>query len=298
MTDHLQLAKPGGHMARTSRSLRARWLGSKLRKLRLAAGLTLADAADAIHRDPASLSRFESGASPIRSNLLLGLIDHYGLNDFDQRNEILELCDDVANHGWWDPFKTFLTAEFADFLWVEERATAISLVDVVLIHGLFQTPDYAHALINDDPSLDDKLAVRRLTELRIARQRILTRNQAPQVTSILHEAALYHRVGDRKVMRVQLDHLIAQADNPNIDLRLLPLGTWIHGLGSVGTGLAKYQMPTPYPTVGYTENVSGLVCHMDDEEMDRIERMYAQMESQALTRDATMRKIKSIAKEI
>lgn len=285
-------------MAKASRSLRARWLGSRLRKLRVAAGLTLVDAAGAIHRDPASLSRFESGASPIRSNLLLGLLDHYRVEDFAERNEILELCDDVANHGWWDPFKTFLTAEFADYLWVEERATAICLVDVVLIHGLLQTPDYARALINDDPSLNDKLAVRRLTELRIARQRILTNSRAPQVTSILHEAALYHRVGDRKVMKVQLDHLIAQAENPNIKLQLLPLGTWIHGIGSVGTGLAKYQMPSPYPIVGYTENISGLVCHMDEHEMDRIERMYAQMESQALTPDATTRKIKSIVKEI
>ncbi len=55
------------------------------------------------------------------------------------------------------------------------------------------------------------------------RQERLTREPVLQLSVVLDEAVLLRRVGDRGVMRAQLERLTDVADMPNVDLRVMPL---------------------------------------------------------------------------
>ncbi|MGH8791360.1 MAG: helix-turn-helix domain-containing protein [Stackebrandtia sp.] len=283
---------------KTHRSLRAAWLGSRIKDLRLRAGVKVTSAAASIRRDPTSLSRWESGAQPISSQLLLELLDIYQVANVDERTEILELCDDVAVHGWWDAYKRHITKELADFIWVEERAKAIRTITLSTVPGLLQSPGYATALISSDPDAVEERELRRIVDLRITRQRVLSRPGAPRLTSVIHELALCQPVGGADVMREQLTLLLKLAEKENIDLRLLPLNTWIRGIDDTASGLMLVRMPSPYPEVAYTEAVSRLICDYEKGEVDRISRLYDQIQRQALDRESTFRIIKAKAEEL
>jgi len=55
------------------------------------------------------------------------------------------------------------------------------------------------------------------------RQERLTHEPVLQLSVVLDEAVLLRRVGDRGVMRAQLERLADMADLPNVELRVMPL---------------------------------------------------------------------------
>ncbi|HEX2419848.1 MAG TPA: helix-turn-helix transcriptional regulator, partial [Micromonosporaceae bacterium] len=66
-------------------TLRARWLGEELRRLREAKGLTAKEAGEYIQRHQGTVSRFESGEYPIRRGDLLAFLDLYGVSNKRRR---------------------------------------------------------------------------------------------------------------------------------------------------------------------------------------------------------------------
>lgn len=56
-------------------------------------------------------------------------------------------------------------------------------------------------------------------------------------------------------MREQLDHLIACAERPNIDLRVLPFTAGAHA--NPTGGFTVFTMVSPYPDVAYAELLTG-----------------------------------------
>ena len=283
-------------MTKQYRSLRAQWLGKRLQKLRVAAGLTLPAAATAIDRDPTSVSRWENGASPIRSELLLHLLDLYGIKKRAERTEFLGLCDEVASHGWWDAYSKYLEPEFTDLLWIEENCTGMQQVEMVMMPGLLQSEAYAEALIRNDPDLSDDLQIRRLTELRMARQELHEQPHPPQVSVILYEAAVRQHVGGKQVMREQMLQLVETSAMKHVVIRLLPLESWAHAGTEASSGFTIFQMPAPYPQVGYAESSAGR-AYLEEEQMPRIRSLYDRLAAEAMEPDATAKRMKALAKE-
>lgn len=66
------------------------------------------------------------------------------------------------------------------------------------MHGLFQTPAYAAALLRGNTEA---------VEARMKRQEIFTKNNPPGFSLLLDEGVLYRPAGGREVMREQLEHL-------------------------------------------------------------------------------------------
>ena len=57
----------------------------------------------------------------------------------------------------------------------------------------------------------------------MVRQERLTHEPVLQLSVVLDEAVLLRRVGNRGLMRAQLERLAAVADMPNVELRVMPL---------------------------------------------------------------------------
>lgn len=100
----------------------------------------------------------------------------------------------------------------------EQRASIIKIYEAGVIPGLLQTESYARALLSAHPSTD----VEKQVGLRMARQSILTKKDAPNLWVILSQNALDWPVGEDAVMREQLARLLDLSQLPNVVIRVLP----------------------------------------------------------------------------
>src|SRR5687768_7256803 len=83
--------------------IQKRILGSKLRKLRLQARMTLAEAARRLEESTSALSRIETGQQVPRVHLVKSMLDEYGVTG-DRWPEYLDLTREARQRGWWRAF--------------------------------------------------------------------------------------------------------------------------------------------------------------------------------------------------
>lgn len=121
------------------------------------------------------------------------------------------------------------TNDFELAIGLESFATGIEAFEPMLIHGLLQTEDYARALIGYHASFVPGVDVEQSVAVRMRRQSVVTRDHSPaQLWCVMEEQALRRPVGDKKVMRQQLDHLIRVSTWKNITLQVMPRNVGLH----------------------------------------------------------------------
>ncbi len=192
-------------------------LGTQLRRLREARGITAREAARAISGSESKISRIELGRTSVREVDIADLLSLYGISDVPEREELLTLAAQANQPGWWHQFQDVLPGWFQAYLGLEEAAESIRTYDAVFIPGLLRTEDYAAAVIGfGDFSLEES---DRLVLLLKERQRKLT---SIRLWAIVDEAALRRQVGSAEVMRGQLEHLYRLCDLPSLKLQVVP----------------------------------------------------------------------------
>ncbi|QKZ21903.1 helix-turn-helix domain-containing protein [Streptomyces chartreusis] len=139
-----------------------------------------------------------------------------------------------------------LPAWFQQVAELESRAIEIGTFQTHMVHGLLQTKEYARAVLGvlDDTDLDDR------TEVRLARQRIFEKGEAPVFWMILSEAALHQEIGGPATMRGQLAHLLSFERSPRVNIQVLPFSAGAHA-GLQGS-FTVFRFPGD-PTIVYTE---------------------------------------------
>ncbi|MEU3301089.1 helix-turn-helix transcriptional regulator [Streptomyces sp. NPDC006678] len=139
-----------------------------------------------------------------------------------------------------------LPAWFQQTAELEARATEICTFQTHMVHGLLQTHAYARAVLGamDRSKLDDR------TTVRLARQRILEKEQPPVLWAILGETALRQEIGGPEVMREQLARLLSYKDDPLVNVQVLPFTAGAHA-GLTGS-FTVYRFPGD-PAIVYTE---------------------------------------------
>lgn len=204
--------------------MRKRVLGTNLRRLREERGLLLEDAAEQLSCHAAKVSRIESGRSGIRQLDLKVLLDLYTVKDPAERDGWLALARESRRQRWWRVLEDQLPQEFQDLVGLEDEVSECRGFQPGIVPGLFQTEEYATAVIQEGipGPLDD--AQKTKVRVRMERQRALTRTDPTplKVWMILGEAALRQQVGGAKVLREQLLHLVEVAQLPNVTLQVLP----------------------------------------------------------------------------
>lgn len=206
-----------------SPTVRRRRLAAELRRLR--GNRTGSQVSRAIGWSATKISRAESGHESIPPLEVEKLLDFYGVQD-PLRGRLLELAQDVTQRGWWEDYADALNPQLREFIGLEAEAVSSLQWQADAIPGLLQTEDYARQLgaayqavvPTTTPSVIDRFA-----RARVLRQERLTHEPVLQLSVVLDEAVLLRRVGDRGIMRAQLERLMGAADMPNVDLRVLPL---------------------------------------------------------------------------
>src|SRR5688572_2694754 len=85
------------------RTVRAQWLGQRLRTLREQRGLTRKVVTEHLGRDLAPLGRYARAEWPIGRGDVVALLDLFGFHESSERTRILGLAEDVWRIHRWDP---------------------------------------------------------------------------------------------------------------------------------------------------------------------------------------------------
>jgi transcriptional regulator with XRE-family HTH domain len=276
-------------------TLRAQWLGQSLRELRDANGMTLARAGEFLQRNAATVSRFESGEYPIRRPDLMALLDLYGVHERRKRDGLLRLSEDVWQKGWWDGYEPDVERQFVDFVWLESRATEIRSFDPLLVTGLLQTREYAEAVISAAEWEAEPAQIARWVQLRMDRQAVLRQETPPRFTAIIDEFVLRRDIGGPDVRGSQLAHLLATAELPHVDLRVLPASIGAHA-GHKGL-FQVFTIAEPDMDVGYAEAVGGAV-YVEPPDSERFVRVYDRLLDSALGPAESAQLIRAIGEDL
>jgi len=229
------------------------YFGQQVRRARLAAGWTLKDLGQRIGYDAGQISRIENGKRP-PTELFARMCDRA----FPDRD------------GWFGEFyaesRTWIATPpwFRSWVQHEQKAATLRIWQPSVLSGLLQTEDYAHAILAVYPGATDEQISERLAA-RLARQAILTRDDAPAVWFLVDEAALRRRVGSAGTMAAQLAHLTGLARLPNVTIQVMPDIAHAGVLGgfAVAERAAYIETAVAGQVFEDTEMIAGLITQFD-----------------------------------
>jgi transcriptional regulator with XRE-family HTH domain len=203
-------------------TVRQRRLAAELRHLR--GKRTGEEVAAAIGWSPSKVSRYELGRTTPRLDEIEQLLDYYGVPDA-KRAQLLALAREATQKGWWEDYADALPREYMAFIGLEAEAISIAQWQTEVVPGILQTEDYARQVHRgvQRVQLVPPSMIERRVKVRMIRQEALTRQNPLELSVVLDEAVLRRRIGDRSVMRAQLQYLAQAAELRNVTLRVVPL---------------------------------------------------------------------------
>jgi hypothetical protein len=237
-------------------------LGAQLRRLRESQSITRETAGYHIRCSESKISRLELGRVGFKRRDVEDLLSIYGVTDDAERAPLLELAREANLPGWWQSYSDVLPGWFQQFVGLEEAAEQIRTYEVQFVPGLFQTEDYARAVVTSQRGVPPDVVERRV-RVRMARQEVLARADPPRLWVVVDEAALRRPIGGPKVMRAQLEHLAAMSARPNVSLQVMPFA--FGGHAAEGGAFSILRFPEDLPDVVYIEQLGGAV-YMDKPE--------------------------------
>ncbi|WDZ85149.1 helix-turn-helix domain-containing protein [Micromonospora cathayae] len=228
--------------------LRRRRLGTELRSLREASGLTGEQVIERVGWASASkLSRLENGRSRPDPQDVSDLLDLYGADDAI-RAELTAITLEAGDMRAWLRSYGAMTEHQRSYAELEAGCAEICEYSPVLVPGLLQTAAYARVRIVSAQLADedaDPQTVETEVNARLARQALLQPADAPRYTAVLEEGALSRRAGPPEVIREQLARLCELAVAPNVTIHVLPRDASIGEWYLPPTAFSLYRFPDP-----------------------------------------------------
>ena len=277
-----------------------RQLGRYLHDLRVKTGLTARAAARELERSEPTLWRIENGHTATRSLDVEQMCRLYGATA-DMTKALMALAKETRARGWWQAYGDVVPEWLDLYIGLEAAATRIDWYESELVPGLFQTGDYARALIREHAPDKSDSEIDRRVELRLARQAILRRPVDPPLLRVaLREPMLRCPVGGARVMAGQLDRLAEASELPNVSLRVVPVATGLHsGMLSGPFEILRFPVngngeESEPPTV-YTDIYTGALYLDKPHEVNRYDQAFGKLWKTALDDEASRELIRESA---
>jgi transcriptional regulator with XRE-family HTH domain len=188
--------------------------GEALGRLREAAGFTTQEAiAVRLNYGHDTISRWETGAVVPDERQVNRLLDEYGVTGVFRENTLTMWRLARKAKG---PIREFFQKYFAE----ELAAEFLRVWGLLMIPGPLQSHDYAYAMFLGGGLDDDDAAEQ--AELRMQRRARVDGVDPAHVTALIHERALYFRVGTPETMIDQLTDLLDLSRRRNVVLQVIP----------------------------------------------------------------------------
>ncbi|MEV3857895.1 helix-turn-helix transcriptional regulator [Streptomyces sp. NPDC050095] len=182
-----------------------------------------------------------------------------------------------------------------EFLALEKDAIAFSSYEPLLVPGLLQTSEYAHALISAScPPLDDETVEERVTG-RLKRQGVLAERKSVAFSFVLYEAVLRSVVGDREVMRSQLQQILGLGQLRNVTIQVLPFG---QAYGVALRGAVVLLESVDHEHYAYVEGPETSTLYADGDKASALAQAHGMIRVHALSPEGSAKFIREVAAEL
>ncbi len=272
-------------------------LGAQLRRLREANGTSREAAGYVIRGSESKISRMELGRVGFKERDVVDLLTLYGVTDERERAELLSLARSANRAGWWYRYNSVLPAWFQSYLGLEAAAVLIRNYEVQFVPGLLQTEAYARAVIMLGHGGADPAEIERRVNLRMARQRILTRADPSQLWTVVDEAALRRPIGGPAVMRAQIDALIEATTLASVRLQVIPFD--VGGHAAAGGAFTILRFPEQdLPDVVYIVQLTSAFFIDKPEDVDQYASCMGRLSIEAAPPGQTTEILRRIRKDL
>ncbi|MGW2383977.1 helix-turn-helix domain-containing protein [Streptomyces sp. SX92] len=272
-------------------------LGRRLLDLRERAGLRREEAARILRVAPGTVRRMEMAEVALKIPYLQLLLKAYGITD-QEAEAFVQLAEEANRPGWWQRFHDVLPGWFSMHVSLEGAAALIRQYEPHFVPGLLQTEDYARGVLRSgaigQTSPED---IERHVALRMERQGLLTRQDAPRLWVVMDETVLRRPVGGPEVMRAQIDKLLDATKLPNVTLQVAPFANGPHP-GTYGPFVLFRFAVSELPDMVYSEYLTGAVYLDARVEVATHLEVMDRMAAQAATAHRTKEILKDLRKEL
>ncbi|GAB2858507.1 helix-turn-helix transcriptional regulator [Streptomyces deserti] len=280
---------------RSTPTARQRRLGTELRRLRVAAGMTTEYAAGLLGVPRTNVPNMESGRSGISPERVRTLAKNYGCTDHDLVEALAAMATE-RDKGWWEAYRDRLRDDFLDIAELEWHAVRLRIAVTVHLPGLLQTEDYARAVFEAViPRLSTADVDLRVAH-RIDRQQVLDRAQPPALDVIVHEAALRMQFGGPAVARRQLEHLLHITERGTVTIRVIPFKAG--GFPGAGQSVVYAEGRVPRLDTVELDSTHGPEFIDSEAQLRKYRAQLNAAEAVALTPEASRTFIRGLADEL
>ncbi|MFN2496394.1 MAG: helix-turn-helix domain-containing protein [Pseudonocardiaceae bacterium] len=271
-------------------------LGTQLRQLREANGITREAAGHAIRASHAKISRLELGRVSFKERDVADLLTRYGVTDELRRAAFLRLAAQANEPGWWHQYSDILPHWFEMYLGLEQASSVIRTYEPQLVPGLLQTEECARTVIRLGHSNVSAEETERRVALRMTRQQCLTQPGGPSFWAVVDEAALW-RLGGRLAMRTQIQRLLEMAELPNVTLQAVSFHCGGHAAAGGPFTILRFAHPD-LPDIVYLEQLTSALYLDKSQDVAHYLVVMDRLCVQAMSPAKTIRFLESIVKEI
>jgi transcriptional regulator with XRE-family HTH domain len=272
-----------------SPTVRRRELGALLRARRLELGLTVEQVAERLLCSPSKVSRMETGQRGATPRDVRDLCDLYLIADEEERGRLMTLAREGKQQGWWQSYDL----DFSTYVGLEAAAEMLKYYQTSIVPGLFQTADYARAMIEVSLPWPSPERMEALLEVKMTRQRILEETPPLEVWAVLDEAALHRLVGGPSVMARQLDRLTELASMPNVTMQIIAYRAGAHA--AMDSTFNILDFAGNVPSVVYVEGLVGWIYLDRPQDLDRYQQVFKHLREKALSPQESINLIAEIA---
>ncbi|MEV5953140.1 helix-turn-helix transcriptional regulator [Streptomyces sp. NPDC051987] len=260
-------------------------LGRRLQDRRQGAGVSLEDAARALRVTPLTIRRLEKAEVTLKPLYVEKLLETYGA-DQQERDEFVAFAERANEPGWWHTYRDVLPSWFSAYVSLETGATTLRTYEPHYATGLLQTRAYARSVLSGGFPNDSDADLERRVNLRLRRQALLERSDAPTLWVVMEEAVLHRVVGGPEVMREQIERLLEVSELAHVSVDVVPFTAGAHVGACAPFTYFRFAEPE-LPDVVYTEILSGAMYL--DQRSDVVAHLEAHNRMSLLTSDAQSR---------
>ncbi|MEH0634411.1 helix-turn-helix transcriptional regulator [Streptomyces bottropensis] len=275
-------------------TVRRRRLGQELRRLRELKGMTAEEVAERLLVSQSKISRLENGRRSISQRDVRDLCGVYEVEDQRVVDSLMQMAKDSRQQGWWHAFGD---VPYSVYIGLETDAASLRVYDPQVVPGLLQTRPYAEALIAGALPETTPADIDKRVQVRLRRQERISAPESPlRLWTVLDESALRRVVGNRSLMREQLEHLVEQSQLPHVTVQVIPFDMGAH------PGLNGQYAILEFPdasdsSVVYIEGVTSDLYLEKPADVQKYSVMYEHLRAQALNVDQSRQLIADIAKD-
>lgn len=232
-----------------------------------------------------AISAMETCAQPASDQMLVKLEEAIGCG--------LGVFDKARQYVLMDKYPP----QFKNFSLMEAQAVTLCSYQTYVVDGLFQSEEYARALICGGYPKLPEAKVDELVEARMARKALFDREPTAMIELILDESVLRRPFGSWDILRGQLRSLAEDAQRDNVSIQVLPLERGLRGTHAGDRGPMILVETKEHHHVVYLEIEDESHLVSDPAKVSQLAHRYAKIRTQALSPDDSLSLIERLAGE-